>query len=104
MDDDLVVGGRKIASRLIMGTGGAANLYRNFYLAVYQFGPTLPQQSTSIPPFLSAVVPAFCAPMQIKSGPAPGTDRSFSGSRCRAPLRFPIRQIFTRNSETTPWL
>ncbi len=26
MDDDLVVGGRKIGSRLIMGTGGAANL------------------------------------------------------------------------------
>lgn len=40
-------------------TGGAADLYRNFYLAVYQFGPTLPQQSASIPPFLSAVVPAF---------------------------------------------
>ena len=40
-------------------TGGAADLYRNFYLAVYQFGPTLPQQSSSIPPFLSAVVPAF---------------------------------------------
>ena len=26
MDDDLVIGGRKLASRLIMGTGGAANL------------------------------------------------------------------------------
>ncbi|MDT7618100.1 MAG: thiazole synthase [Pseudonocardiales bacterium] len=26
MDDDLIIGGRKIDSRLIMGTGGAANL------------------------------------------------------------------------------
>jgi CxxC motif-containing protein (DUF1111 family) len=40
-------------------TGGTAQLYRNFYLAVYQFGPTVNSQSSSIPPFLSQVVPAF---------------------------------------------
>lgn len=39
--------------------GGASDLYRNFYLAVYQFGATTVQQSSSIPPFLSQVVPAF---------------------------------------------
>lgn len=39
--------------------GGASGLYRNFYLAVYQFGATPIQQSSSIPPFLSQVVPAF---------------------------------------------
>jgi len=39
--------------------GGAAALYRNFFLAVYQFGPTPLSQSTAIPPFVSAVVPAF---------------------------------------------
>jgi hypothetical protein len=39
--------------------GGGSGLYRNFYLAVYQFGPTTASQSSSIPPFLSAVVPAF---------------------------------------------
>jgi len=39
--------------------GGGSGLYRNFYLAVYQFGPTPASQSSSIPPFLSAVVPAF---------------------------------------------
>jgi CxxC motif-containing protein (DUF1111 family) len=39
--------------------GGAAALYRNFYLAVYQFGPTPASQSSSIPPFLSQVVPAY---------------------------------------------
>jgi CxxC motif-containing protein (DUF1111 family) len=39
--------------------GGTAELYRNFYLAVYQFGPTVNSQSPSIPPFLSQVVPAF---------------------------------------------
>lgn len=40
-------------------TGGTAELYRNFYLAVYQFGATPNSQSTSIPPFLSQVVPAY---------------------------------------------
>ncbi|MHC4845682.1 MAG: di-heme oxidoredictase family protein [Planctomycetota bacterium] len=39
--------------------GGGSDLYRNFYLAVYQFGATTVQQSSSIPPFLSQVVPAF---------------------------------------------
>ena len=39
-------------------SGGAAELYRNFYLAVYyEFTPA--NQSSSIPPFLSQVVPAF---------------------------------------------
>jgi CxxC motif-containing protein (DUF1111 family) len=39
-------------------SGGAADLYRNFYLAVYyEFTPA--NQSASIPPFLSQVVPAF---------------------------------------------
>jgi CxxC motif-containing protein (DUF1111 family) len=40
-------------------SGGAAEMYRNFYLAVYQFGATVNSQSPSIPPFLSQVVPAF---------------------------------------------
>ncbi len=40
-------------------TGGAAALYRNFYLATYQFGATPATQSSSIPPFLSQVVPAY---------------------------------------------
>ena len=40
-------------------TGGASDLYRNFYVAVYQFGATPNSQSTSIAPFLSQVVPAF---------------------------------------------
>jgi CxxC motif-containing protein (DUF1111 family) len=40
-------------------SGGASELYRNFYLAVYQFGATVNSQSPSIPPFLSQVVPAF---------------------------------------------
>lgn len=39
--------------------GGSADTYRNFYLAVYQFGATPSSQSTSIAPFLSQVVPAF---------------------------------------------
>lgn len=39
-------------------SGGASDLYRNFFLAVYyEFTPA--NQSSSIPPFLSQVVPAF---------------------------------------------
>jgi len=40
-------------------TGGGAALYRNFYLAVYQFGATPSSQSTGLPPAPSQVVPAF---------------------------------------------
>ena len=52
--------------------GGGSGLYRNFYLAVYQFGPTPASQSSSIPPFLSQVVPAY------GSGPEHATTTEFT--------------------------
>jgi CxxC motif-containing protein (DUF1111 family) len=60
--------------------GGGSGLYRNFYLAVYQFGPTTASQSSSIPPFLSQVVPAY------GSGAEHATTTEFTLEGGRPPL------------------
>lgn len=69
--------------------GGGSDLYRNFYLAVYQFGPTPLGQSGSIPPFLSQVVPAFGSGAEHEFT----TDFTLEGGRALLPdtvFGFPV--------------